>query len=161
MKYKIGKIEGVEIIKLEKYADRRGGLIETFRKDIVKENLCPVMSYVSYTKPGMSRGPHEHLHQTDIFSFIGPGKFKLKLWDNREKSKTYGNTMHVTGGDVNPITVIIPPRVIHGYKNISKKADGMVINYPDKLFKGTGKRGKVDEIRHEDKDDEFYRDFIK
>ena len=37
---------------------------------------------------------------------------------------------------------------------------GMVLNYPDRLYKGSGKKEEVDEIRHEDKEDEFYRDFI-
>ena len=37
----------------------------------------------------------------------------------------------------------------------------MNINYPEKLYRSWGKKGKVDEIRHEDKEDEFYLDFIK
>ena len=37
----------------------------------------------------------------------------------------------------------------------------MVLNYPDKLYRGWGKKEEVDEIRHEDKEDEFYLDFIK
>jgi dTDP-4-dehydrorhamnose 3,5-epimerase len=56
--------------------------------------------------------------------------------------------------------VVVPPGVVHGYKNISDR-DGMVLNYPDKLYKGWGKKEEVDEIRHEDKEDEFYLDFIK
>jgi dTDP-4-dehydrorhamnose 3,5-epimerase len=54
----------------------------------------------------------------------------------------------------------VPPGVVHGYINISDR-DGMVLNYPDKLYKGWGKKEEVDEIRHEDKEDEFYLDFIK
>jgi dTDP-4-dehydrorhamnose 3,5-epimerase len=68
--------------------------------------------------------------------------------------------MEVIGGDNNLITVIVPPGVVHGYKNISKDY-GMVLNFPDKLYKGWDKKEEVDEIRHEDKEDEFYLDFIK
>ncbi|PKP61966.1 dTDP-4-dehydrorhamnose 3,5-epimerase [Candidatus Atribacteria bacterium HGW-Atribacteria-1] len=161
MEFKKGEIEGVVIEKLNKFPDERGFLVETFRIDNLPDSLQPVMSYISYTKPGITRGPHEHKEQTDIFSFMGPGNFKVKLWDNRKESDNYGNCLEVIGGKDNPIRVVVPPGVVHGYKNISKEADGMVLNYPDKLYRGWDKKEEVDEIRHEDKEDEFYLDFIK
>ena len=91
MEWTKGQIEGVVIKKLVKHVDERGFLVETFRIDELPEGLRPVMSYVSYTEPGITRGPHEHKAQTDIFSFIGPGNFMVKLWDNRRDRKTYGN----------------------------------------------------------------------
>jgi dTDP-4-dehydrorhamnose 3,5-epimerase len=160
MNFKEGEIEGVIIRGLNKNVDNRGLLIETFRKDELPDGLLPEMSYISYTKPGIARGPHEHKNQTDVFCFIGPGSFRVNLWDNRENSGSYGNCMEVIGGDNNLITVIVPPGVVHGYKNISKDY-GMVLNFPDKLYKGWDKKEEVDEIRHEDKEDEFYLDFIK
>jgi len=160
MKFQEGEIEGVIIKELNKHRDNRGFLIETFRKDELPDNLLPEMSYISYTKPGIARGPHEHRDQTDIFCFIGPGTFRIKLWDNREDRPTFGNCMVIIGGENNLMTVIVPPGVVHGYQNISDK-DGMVLNYPDKLYKGWGKKEDVDEIRHEDEKDEFYLDFIK
>ena len=161
MEFKKGEIEGVIIEKLIKFSDERGFLVETFRVDNLPDNLQPVMSYISYTKPRIARGPHEHKKQTDIFCFIGPGNFRIKLWDNRKESKTFGYCMKIFGGEDNSISVIVPPGVVHGYKNISPEADGMVINYPDKLYRGRDKKEEVDEIRHEDKEDEFYLDFIK
>ena len=161
MEFKKGEIEGVVIEILIKFSDKRGFLVETFRIDSLPDDLQPVMSYVSYTKPGIARGPHEHLVQTDIFCFIGPGNFRIKLWDNRKKSKTYGYYMEVIGGEGNPIRVVVPPGVVHGYKNISPEVDGMVLNYPDKLYRGWDSKEEADEIRHEDKEDEFYLDFIK
>ena len=161
MKFKKGEIEGVVIEKLIEFSDERGFLVETFRIDNLPGNLHPAMSYVSYTKPGIARGPHEHNKQTDIFCFIGPGNFMIKLWDNRKASKTFGYVMEVIGGEDNPIRVIVPPGVVHGYKNFSQAVDGMVLNYPDKLYKGWGRKEVVDEIRHEGKKDDFYLDFIK
>ena len=161
MIFKKGEIEGVVIEKLIKFTDERGYLVETFRIDNLLKEIRPMMSYISYTKPGITRGPHEHKEQTDIFCFMGPGNFKVKLWDNRKESDNYGNYLEVIGGKDNPIRVVVPPRVVHGYKNISKEEDGMVLNYPDKLYRGWGKKEEVDEIRHEDKEDEFYLDFIK
>ena len=52
-----GQIEGVEIKQLTKFVDRRGFLCETFRLDELPRDLKPVMSYVSYTEPGVGRGP--------------------------------------------------------------------------------------------------------
>ena len=161
MNFKTGEIEGVIVEKLNKFTDERGYLVETFRIDNLPKEIKPTMSYISYTKPGITRGPHEHEEQTDIFCFMGPGNFKVKLWDNRKESDNYGNCLEVIGGKDNPIRVVVPPGVVHGYKNISKEEDGMVLNYPDKLYRGWGKKEEVDEIRHEDKEDEFYLDFIK
>ena len=161
MEFKKGIIEGVIIDKLNKFIDSRGFLLETFRVDNLPDDLYPAMSYISYTRPGITRGPHEHKKQTDIFCFMGPGNFKIKLWDNRKGSKTFGYCMEIVGGKDNPIRVIVPSRVVHGYKNISKEVDGMVLNYTDKLYRGWDKKEEIDEIRHEDKEDEFYLDFIK
>ena len=161
MIFKKGEIEGVIVEKLIIFSDERGFLVETFRVDSLPDNLQPVMSYVSYTRPGVARGPHEHKEQTDIFCFIGPGNFTIKLWDNRKESKTFGYCMKIIGGEDNPIRVIVPPGVVHGYENISEGADGMVLNYPDKLYRGCDKKEEVDETRHEDKEDEFYLDFIE
>ncbi|MBI5472963.1 MAG: dTDP-4-dehydrorhamnose 3,5-epimerase, partial [Ignavibacteriae bacterium] len=47
-----------------------------------------------------------------------------------------------------PKTVVIPPGVAHAYKNVGGK-QGMVVNVPNRLFAGKGKKDPVDEIRHE------------
>ena len=161
MEFIDGDIEGVFVHPLTKHIDDRGFLSETFRIDTLPEGLRPVMSYVSYTKPGLGRGPHEHRDQTDVFALIGPGNFKIYLWDNRKKSTTYGKRMILSGGVDNPITLVVAPGVIHGYRNVSSSELGMVINYPDKLYAGWDKQEPVDEIRHEDEEGFFYREFIQ
>ena len=152
-----GQISGVIINKLTKHHDSRGFLCETFRLDELPGGLQPVMSYVSYTEPGIARGPHEHKAQTDIFAMLGPGNFLIKLWDNRKSSSTYKNYMEIEAGNNNPLTVIIPPGVVHGYKNISANEQGLVINYPDRLYKGEGKEEPVDEVRHEDQASSIFK----
>jgi dTDP-4-dehydrorhamnose 3,5-epimerase len=74
---------------------------------------------------------------------------KLILWDNRKDSKTYGRKETIIVGETNPVVVIVPPGLVHGYVNISDK-DAMVLNFPDKLYKGTNKAEAVDEIRYEE-----------
>jgi dTDP-4-dehydrorhamnose 3,5-epimerase len=147
-------IEGVIVKKLNKFEDERGWLAEIFRQD--EDGFLPVMSYVSLTKPGVARGPHEHVYQSDRFVFAGPGDFLLYLWDKRENSKTKDESMEIKVGESNPALVIVPPGVVHGYKCVSENG-GMSINFPDKLYKGKGKAEEADEIRWENKEDSPYK----
>lgn len=148
-KFKPGHVEGVVVRDLRQFVDERGWLAELFRDDEVAAEFRPAMAYVSTTLPGLQRGPHEHVEQADYFCFIGPSTFKLRLWDNRSASKTYGNVMTLFVGEENPKSVIIPTGVVHAYKNVSP-APGVVINFPNRLYRGAGRREVVDEIRHED-----------
>ena len=147
-------IDGVIIKKINKNEDSRGWLAEFYRQDEIA--YWPVMAYVSATKPGVVRGPHEHKFQTDGFVFIGPGNFDLHLWDRRENSLTNGEYIKIQAGANNPVLVIVPPGVVHGYKNISD-LDGWCINIPDKLYRGEGKSGEVDEIRWEQDESSQYK----
>ena len=149
------QIEGVRIEKLKRFQDDRGWLIELFRNDELPRDNAPVMAYVSETLPGVARGPHEHVFQSDYFAFIGPGDFKLYLWDVRDESDTYGTKQTMILGDRCPATVVIPPGVIHAYKNISDRP-GWVFNAPNALYAGEGKRETVDEIRHEEDESSPY-----
>jgi len=144
-----GEIRDVVSYPIRKYADDRGWLAELFRQDELGEEFFPVMSYISYTQPGVLRGPHEHLDQADLFCFIGPSTFKLRLWDNRSDSPTYNHLMTMLVGQDAPRGVIVPKGVVHSYENIGE-VDGMVINCPNKLYMGRGKSEPIDEIRHED-----------
>lgn len=147
-------IKGVILKNIERFEDDRGWLIEFFRTDEV--DYIPVMAYLSVTKPGVVRGPHEHVHQSDMFVFIGPGDFELHLWDRREDSETKDEYKRRVFGESNPASIIVPPGVVHGYKCVSDK-EGYCINLPDKLYKGENKKEEVDEIRWEDRGDSPYK----
>ncbi len=149
-------IDGVVIRELKKFTDNRGWLIELFRQDELNEEVYPVMSYISETKPGVARGPHEHVDQTDYFGFIGPSDFDLYLWDNRENSPTYMNKVVVRLGTSKPAVAIVPPGVVHAYCNVGG-VQGIVFNAPNRLFAGEGKKEPVDEIRHEDQPDSKFK----
>lgn len=147
--FKKGKIEGVEVRKLKKFVDERGWLAEIFRTDELTPKLMPAMCYVSVSRPGVQRGPHEHVDQTDWFSFLGPSNFLVVLWDNRPSSPTYDHRMQMVVGEDDPTVVIVPEGVVHGYRNVGGK-DGLVTNLPNRLFMGEGKKQPIDELRHED-----------
>ena len=145
-----GEIQDVVVYPIEKFADERGWLAELFRHDEIAEEFYPAMAYISVTEPLVQRGPHEHREQADLFCFVGTGNFKLRLWDNRKDSPTFGNVMTMFVGENNPQAVIIPKGVVHAYKNVSETERGTVINCPNRLYMGEGKQEQIDEIRHED-----------
>lgn len=154
--FKDGIINDIIIKDLIKNNDSRGWLIELFRKDMIDENIFPDMSYISLTHSGIVRGPHEHLEQTDYFCFIGYSIFRLFLWDNREESDTYRNRMILDMDENSPKIVIVPPRIVHAYKNIGD-GSGLVINLPNKLYAGWGKKEDVDEVRYENDSNSLFK----
>lgn len=151
-----GKIEGVEIKPIRKFCDARGWLAEFFREDELEANLMPAMGYVSETLPGVTRGPHEHVNQTDYFCFLGLSTFRLVLWDNRPTSPSYRARQELVVGEDNACVVIVPQGVVHAYRNVGNKP-GWVINCPNRLYAGKGRKESVDEIRHEDEPNTPFR----
>jgi len=143
-----GERDGVVIKDLVRYSDRRGWLVELYRQDEIPTAFIPVMAYISMTEPGIARGPHEHREQADFFAFQGPSTFRITLWDNRQSSPTYRVRQVLEAGEEHPRSILIPPGVVHAYKNVGGK-QGMVHNYPNRLFAGWGKAEPVDEIRYE------------
>jgi dTDP-4-dehydrorhamnose 3,5-epimerase len=146
--FREGPVEGVLVEPLKRFPDARGWLIEMYRVDELAPSHGPAMGYVSETLPGVSRGPHEHVDQTDVFLFLGPGEFRVQVWDNRPSSPTYRNRTSIVAGADRPLRVIVPPGVVHGYRNISA-APAIVYNFPNRLYKGPRRAEPVDEIRHE------------
>jgi dTDP-4-dehydrorhamnose 3,5-epimerase len=131
------------------FADQRGWLAEIFRQDELAPEHFPAMAYVSVTKPGVGRGPHAHRDQTDLFCFVGPGDFRVTLWDNRADSLTCGARQDFLLGETLPAILVVPPGVVHGYKNVSDRP-GLVCNFANRLYRGRGRSEAVDEIRFED-----------
>lgn len=149
-------IDGVIIRELRQFDDDRGWLIELFRSDEIEQEFFPAMSYVSMTRPGVARGPHEHVDQADLFCFLGPSTFRLYLWDNREGSELFGQRFTYEFGVGCKAAVIVPKGVVHAYKNIGE-VDGIVYNAPNRLYAGQDRLEPVDEIRHEDKTESQFK----
>lgn len=145
------QLPGVVIQSISSHTDSRGWLTELFREDELPEGFNPAMGYISLTHSGIARGPHEHKDQTDLFVFLS-GKFEVTLWENRAGLPQF-KEIH-TVGEANPCMVIVPPGVVHAYRNISS-SDATVLNFPNRLYAGWGKKEPVDEIRHEDEESEF------
>lgn len=143
-----GAIEGVIVRDLRKFHDERGWLMELFRHDELRPEFYPTMAYISATGPGVTRGPHEHVDQADLFYFVGPSNFKIRMWDKRAASKTLNHVMTLVIGETNPKSVLVPAGVVHAYQNVGDD-QGIIVNCPNRLYAGENKRQEVDEIRHE------------
>jgi len=144
-------IPGVIVKSLRRFTDPRGWLIELFRDDELPSGFEPTMGYLSLTHPGVARGPHEHRDQSDGFAFLS-GAFEVTLWENRPGKERVKQVF--IAGEANPLFMVVPPGVVHAYRNIGEQ-DATVLNFPDRLYAGWGKKEPVDEIRHEEIDSEF------
>lgn len=155
-RFKRGQIRDVIVKDVRKFVDERGWLAELFRHDELEGEYYPTMGYISSTEPGMQRGPHEHVEQADLFVFLGPSNFKMRLWDNRAESETYNQVMTLYVGADNPKSVLVPKGIVHAYRNVGSTA-GIIINCPNRLYMGEVRHAEIDEIRHEDDPATVYR----
>ena len=155
MNWKEGIIQDVIIEPFKVFADDRGWLSELFRSDETDSDAFPAMGYLSVTHPDTARGPHEHVSQSDRFAFFH-GHYRVFLWDARKHSDTQGLRHVFDAGGENPVVVVVPPGVVHAYKNVGSQ-DAYVLNFPNQLYAGEGKQEEVDEIRHEDQSDSPFK----
>jgi len=125
--------------------------MELFRSDEVDSAVFPAMGYLSVTHPGVARGPHEHREQTDTFCFLS-GRYELTIWENRTGRARVKEVFDL--GEAEPALVVIPPGVVHAYRNVGD-SEAYVLNFPNRLYAGEGRKEPVDEIRHEETDSEF------
>jgi len=112
-------IDGVVVKDLVTHADDRGFFREIIRvtDDFFKEGFGQCSHALIYH--GVTKAWHIHKIQLDWW-YVASGVLKVALYDTREKSRTFRETMELLMGDNQPSKVLrIPPGVAHGYKCIS------------------------------------------
>ena len=107
-------IEGVKVKKLIKHCDDRGTFMELVRDD---EDLLSRFGQASMSMsyPGVIKAFHYHEKQDDVW-FFPSGNAQVVLYDLRENSATKGETDVYYMGEENPIVLVIPKGVAHGYR---------------------------------------------
>lgn len=107
-------IEGVQVKRLVKHCDDRGFFTEILRDD---DNLLSHFGQASISKtyPGVVKAFHYHEHQDDLW-FFPAGYAQVVLHDLRKDSPTSGETNVFYMGEDNPVLLVIPSMVAHGYR---------------------------------------------
>jgi len=84
--------------------------------------------YMTTAKPGVVKAWHYHKKQDDYFTCVS-GKMRLALYDARKGSPTCGEVNDFEVSLEDPMLVVIPKNVYHGFKCISD-CEAVVINTP-------------------------------
>jgi dTDP-4-dehydrorhamnose 3,5-epimerase len=110
----MGNIDGVVVKKLVTHLDDRGYLREVLRDD---DNLLARFGQTVVTKtyPGVIKAFHWHQHQDDLW-YVAAGMARVVLYDRRPDSPTHQQTQVVYAGDDNPVLILIPAGIAHGYQ---------------------------------------------
>ncbi len=124
-------IKGVHVQSLKRIPDERGLLMEILRSDDpIFQRFGQV--YVTMAYPQAIKAWHYHKKQTDHFCVVN-GMAKVVLYDSRKASPTFRQINEFFIGDLNPMLVVIPPLVMHGFKAIGV-APAYLINVPTELY---------------------------
>ncbi len=107
-------IEGLDIKKLIKHVDDRGFFMELLRSDDPMFKKFGQFS-LSLTYPGVIKAFHYHKNQDDIW-FFPFGNAQVVLYDLRPDSSSIAETNVFYMGEDNPILLLIPAGVAHGYR---------------------------------------------
>ncbi|MBD8137268.1 dTDP-4-dehydrorhamnose 3,5-epimerase family protein [Bacillus sp. CFBP 13597] len=113
-------IEGVKVKKLVKHCDDRGFFAELVRDDEPELLSRFGQASCSMSYPGVIKAFHYHEKQDDLW-FFPSGNAQVVLFDLREGSSTKGETDVYYMGEENPIMLLIPKGVAHGYRVLGQK----------------------------------------
>jgi len=109
-------IDGVKIIKLATHGDDRGFFREVFRFPDQFSGIPVGQLSHSQVKEGVVKAWHGHVYQSQ-WNYVVSGQIKVAMYDNRNDSSTYEETMTiVAGNDVEHLAYFFPQGVLHGYK---------------------------------------------
>lgn len=108
-------IEDAILFEMRPHADGRGMFAEAFRRSWAEREFGDDLQVnLSRSHPGVIRGLHYHLRQTDYW-FLAAGRITAVLVDVRPFGNTSGRVETVELEAGRPRGLWIPPGVAHGY----------------------------------------------
>ena len=120
------------------YPDNRGRFQEAFRKDWISDLFSDQLQInCSHSKAGVIRGLHFHKKQTDYW-FPVSGSFRVGLADMRPESPTFRKSVSFDLCADDPVGLVIPPGVAHGYAALT---DAVLIYMVNRYFDGSDEFG--------------------
>lgn len=130
---RIDPIDGLRYRLTRPVAHEDGHLVEIARLgwEILSEPIVQV--HMTTTLPGRVRAWGLHRQTTDRL-FVASGLVRVVCYDGREGSPTFGAVNAFTCGDRNPVLLLVPPSVFHGWKNIGV-TESIVINLPTQAYR--------------------------
>ena len=134
---KSDKIEGVYIVRLQSHPDERGRFVETFRRRWIPGSREMVQGNRSDSQPGVLRGIHYHLFQSDYW-YVPTGRTFTALVDLRPKSPTFKGIETFEMGEQSEVGVYIPPGVGHGFYALTQAVMTYLV---DQEFDGSDEFG--------------------
>ena len=126
-------IEGVKVKKLVKHCDDRGFFAELVRDD--EPELLGKFGQASWSMsyPGVIKAFHYHEKQDDLW-FFPSGNAQVVLHDLREDSPSKGETNVYYMGEENPILLLIPKGVAHGFRVLGQNP-AVIIYFTTESYK--------------------------
>ena len=124
-------IEGVQLITLNSFVDDGGALAEIVRFDD-NGNLAALPEFKvrqttwSQMLPGTIKAFHLHYNQEDVWFVMPYDRLLIGLFDARENSATYKNTMRFIMGAGRAQILYLPRGVAHGLANVWQQPSNMI-----------------------------------
>lgn len=117
-------IAGVIVTNLKNFVGEEGDFSELVRLDEKGElEAYPgfKLRQVNRTRmfPSTIKAWHLHLKQSEIWYIPPSARMLVALWDTREDSETFNQTMRFAAGGGNSLMIYIPNGVAHGAWNYS------------------------------------------
>ena len=120
------KINGPKLIKSKIFKDNRGYLRETFRNNLIKNQLFP-FDVMSFSKKNVLRGLHLQTNKSQAkIITVTFGKIFDVAVDLRKNSGTFGKYVSVVISDKSDFSFYIPKGFAHGFLCLTNKC---TVNY--------------------------------
>jgi dTDP-4-dehydrorhamnose 3,5-epimerase len=125
------KIDGVQLVRLHRYADHRGSLTPIMAdRSFWSEPV--VHAYRITVRPGRIKGWGMHRSQADRY-YIEAGRVRVVLYDGRVASPTHQEFDELGFDETTPALVRIPPGVWHADQNTGD-LDAVILNFPTRPY---------------------------
>ncbi len=99
---------GLKVVRLKKNKDKRGYLIETFRKEKIHEKNL-IFDYSVFSKKNVIRGFHfQYKYPQAKYITVLKGKILDCVVDLRKNSKTFGKTFKIILSEQNSLSLYVP-----------------------------------------------------
>jgi len=118
------KLEGVRLIKLDRFEDHRGCYVETYNEDVYNKNGIEVkfiQDDISTSSKHVLRGIHGDADTWKLISCLY-GSFYLVVVNYDDKSADFGRWEAFTLSDRNCLQVLVPPKYGNGHLVMSEMA---------------------------------------